>query len=97
MFLQEHAIGNQHGLEGCKVLHKNKSLLQFDLKKIAKKWSLPNIFVKMTQKIQILLDILHKSASQIPATYAYIVCDLSARGCLRLLDRSRLGARDCLR
>jgi len=56
------------------------------------------IFVKMTQNIQILLDILHKSVSQTPTTYAYyIVCDLSARGCLRLQDRSRLDARGCLR
>jgi len=42
--------------------------------KLPKSDVLPKIFVKMTQKIQILLDILHKSASQTPATYAYIVC-----------------------
>jgi len=65
--------------------------------KLLKSDVLPKIFVKMTQKIQILLDILHKSASQTPATYAYVVFDLSARGCLRLQDRSRLGARGCLR
>jgi len=58
---------------------------------------LPKIFVKMTQKIQILLHILHKSVSHTPANYAYIVCDLSARGSLRLQDRSRLGAHGCLR
>jgi len=54
------AIGNQHGLEGSKVLPKNKSLLQFDFKKwpilstfrrkfftkLPKSDVLPKIFVK---------------------------------------------------
>jgi len=72
-------IENQHGLEGSKVLPKKKSLLQFDLKKMAKAFyfspemftKLPKsdvlhkMFVKMTQKIIILLDIFNKSALRI--------------------------------
>jgi len=65
--------------------------------KLPKSDVLPKIFVKLTQKIQIFLDILHKNVSQTPATYAYVVFDFSARGCLWLQDRSQLGARGCLR
>jgi len=74
------------------------------------------IFVKMTPKIQILLDILHKIALKVhfyqvsiarftlilvweasaPPDPRYlrhiIICDLSARSCLRLQDRPRLSA-----
>jgi len=56
--------------------------------KLPKSDVLPKVFVKMTQKIQILLDIFNKSVLRII---------LSARGCLRLQDRSRLGAPGCLR
>jgi len=64
--------------------------------KLPKSDVLPKIFVKMTQKIQILLDILQKCLSH-PRYLRYVVCDLSARSCLRLQDKPRLGARGCLR
>jgi len=56
--------------------------------KLPKSDVLPKIFVKMTQTIQILLDIFNKSALRIL---------LPERVCLRLQDRSWLDARGCLR
>jgi len=35
---------------------------------------------------------MHKSDPRILDTYAYVICDLSARDYFRLQDRSRLGA-----
>jgi len=54
--------------------------------KLPKSDALPKIFIKITQKIQILLDIFNKSALRII---------LSA--CLHPARGSRLGARGCLR
>jgi len=96
---------NQHGLEGCKVLPKK---INCSLSLIFKKWPKLSTFrrkcLQNCQKVMFYPRFLLKwpknsnFARHFQQKYPThnIVC-VSARGYLRLQDRSRLGARGCLR